>query len=400
MKIYKNIGLLDLRKATKEEVLEIGKIENIGTIIVTDEQSAAISNVEQSNIGNVLTLPDGIELVIQNGEYRLTKVMLEAFEGQVCIVVNGKLFVEPIGDAQLLSKIYRGTINGRVIIMESDLGILTGKLQVNGESVSYKEGERLVEGKFILIDNNMYGVTPGTKLVIDELIALDTFDEALFDETFKNIRVLKSVIVSKDNIRKIAGKIENYLEVEKHVLTPEYQYFDKLTLDANTITSLKAPKLYVRGKLVIEVSAQELLAKVTGIICKTLEVNEPDYSEILKIIEKVDNVKVIDPDAVTNTSAMKITDFYLKTLKTLSLINYGSLKFDDSVSPDELEEKLVKVENYGALKCPESLYGIIMKKVKVNHGVIKASSASKDGEKHDKDENSDQVISNMGSFEL
>lgn len=400
MKVYKNIGLLDLRKATQEEIMEIGKIENIGTIIVTDDQTNIVRQIEQANIGNVLTLPEGIELIIQNGEYRLTKIMLESFEGQVCIVVNGKLFVEPIGDAQLLSKIYRGTINGRVFIMESDLGVLTGKLQINGDSIIYKEGERIVEGKFKIEDNNMYGVKPGTKLVVDELIALDAFDEALFDETFESIRILKSIIVSKDNIRKIASKIENYLEIEKHVLTSEYQYFDKLTLDAHTIATLKAPKLYVRGKLVLEVPAEVILAKVTGISCKNLEVNELDYSEIINIIEKADNVKLIDPDAITNTSSMKITDNYLKLLKTLSVINYGSLKFDESVTPEALEEKLVKIENFGSLKCPESLYGIIIKKAKVNHGVIKVTNGAKEEEKYGNSEHTDQVISNMGSFEL
>ncbi|GAB6110179.1 hypothetical protein [Fusibacter bizertensis] len=400
MKVYKNIGLLDLRKATREELLEVKNIENIGTIIVTDEQAALVSSIEQSNIGTFLTLPDGIELVIQNGEYRLTKVMLEAIESQVCLVVSGKLYVEPIGDAALLNKIYRCTINGRIIIMDKDLGVLTRKLQINGDSVIYKEGERLIEGKFILEDNNMYGVTPNTKLVVDQLIALENFDEALFNETFENIRVLKSIIVSKDNIRKVASKIENYLEVEKHVLTPEYQYFDKLTLDTHTITNLKAPKLYVRGKLVIEVSAEMLFEKVTGIICKSLEVNESDYDAILNILEKAENVKIIDPDAITNTSVLKISDFYLKTIKSLSIINYGSLKFDESVSPEELEEKLVKIENYGAVKCPEALYGIIMKKAKVNHGVIKTSNAKKEEDEHTTIEISDQLISNMGTFEL
>ena len=123
-------------------------------------------------------------------------------------------------------------------------------------------------------------------------------------------------------------------------------------------------------------------------------------SDILSIIEKVENVKVLDSDAVTNTSAMKISDYYLNTLKSLSLINYGSLKFDESITPDMLEEKLVKIENFGVIKCPENLYGIIMQKVKVNHGVIKAIDPNKEVERQENEKPSTQVISNLGTYEF
>lgn len=400
MKDYKNIGTLDLRKATDEDFRAIESIENIGILIATEQQMPLLGSVKQSNIGSMITLADGVQLVMQNGAYKLSKKMLETMENQICLVVNGKLTIEPIHDTLLLNKIYRGTVNGRVVIMEDDFGVLAGKFQVNGDTLIYKSGERLVEGKFELIDDNLYGVAAGTHLAVSHLIALDAFDESLFNETFENIRILGSLVVSRDNIKKIAGKVENYLEIEKHVISPEYQYFDKLTLDVHTLNQLKSRKLYIKGKLSVEVSAAEVMEKVTGIICNTLEVNQADSSDILSIIEKVESVKVLDSDAVTNTSAMKITDYYLNTLKSLSLINYGSLKFDESITPDMLEEKLVKIENFGVIKCPENLYGIIMQKVKVNHGVIKAIDPNKEVERQENEKPSTQVISNLGTYEF
>lgn len=400
MKAYKNIGTLDLRKATEEDFRAIVSIENIGILIATEAQMPFLGTIKQSNIGSVIALADGVQLVMQNGAYKLNKKMLESVENQMCLVVNGKLTIEPIHDTQLLNKIYRATVNGRVVIMEDDFGVLAGKFQINGDTLIYKSNERLVEGKFELIDDNLYGVTAGTHLAVSHLIALDGFDESLFNETFANIRILGSLVVSRDNIRKIAGKIENYLEVDKHVISPEYQYFDKLTLDVHTLSQLKSPKLYVKGKLVVEVSAAALREKVTGIICNTLEVNKTDYSEILSIVEKVESVKVIDPDALTNMGSLKITDYYLDTLKTLNIVNFGSLKFDESLTPEALEEKLVKIENFGSIKCPEALYGIIMNKVKVNHGVIKANDPNKEVERHEYDKPSIQVISNLGTYEF
>lgn len=404
MKSYKNIGTLDLRKATNEALKEIYNMENIGVIISHEEQTTLINDIKQSNIGSVISLEEGVQLVMQNGAYKVTKNMLENLETDIYLVINGKLNIEPIGDAQLLGKIRRGVVNGRVVIMEDDFGVLAGKLQINGDSMIYKAGERLVEGKFTLEDDNLYGVTAGTKMVVSHLIALDSFDEALFNETFENIRILGSLVVSRENIKKIAGKIENYLEIEKHVLSPEYQYFDKLTIDAQTIRNIKSPKLYIRGKLTVEISAEALLESVTGIICNTLEVNESDYNEVLSIVEKAETVKVIDPEAVTNLSAMKISDYYLKSMDTLNIANYGALKFDESITPEALEEKLIKIENFGSIKCPESLYGIIMKKVKINHGVIKAYNPEKEAatetETQTEDQLQRQVISNLGTYEL
>lgn len=400
MKAYKNIGTLDLRKATEEDFKAIESIENIGILIATEQQMPLLGSVKQSNIGSMITLADGVQLVMQNGAYQLSKKMLETLENQICLVVNGKLIIEPIHDTQLLNKIYRGTVNGRVVIMEDDFGVLAGKFQVNGDTLIYKSGERLVEGKFELIDDNLYGVTARTHMAVSHLIALDAFDENLFNETFENIRILGSLVVSRENIRKIAGKIENYLEVEKHVISPEYQYFDKLTLDVHALKQLKSTKLYVKGKLVVDVPAEAVMEKVSGIICHTLEVNVADSSEILGIVEKVENVKVMDPDAVTNMSAMIITDYYLSTLKSLSIMNYGSLKFDESITPDMLEEKLVKIENFGVIKCPEYLYGIIMKKIKVNHGVIKTNDPNKEVEQLENEKPLTQVISNLGTYEF
>lgn len=393
MKSFKNIGVLDLRKTTEEEMREIQSIKNIGTVVVREAQLGQMGHIKQVNIGAILSLPENVLFVVQNGSFTLTRAMLESMQQPTLYVINGKFKLEPIQDATLLDKIYQLMVNGKCIVLETDMGILSGRIQINGKSLIYRADERVVDGTYTLEDNALYGLSANTNLLVDRMVALQAFDGALFNESIARIRINDAFIVRKDFLKILAPKVENYIEVAKTVVEEGYAYYDKLTIDSTNYQTLTSDKLHVGGKLVIDVTVEQLQSVVSRIICKTLEIQETAVEGIKPLIERADKIKVIDPDLIENYSALKIDAAYLESQENIKLANYGALSFDDSVTEEMVSLKIDKIENYGVLSCGKEVHGAILKKIKANFGLVQAKGASELSESvqvvHDDEYNDD-----------
>ncbi len=403
MKKYMNIGMLDLRKATKEELKNISKIENIGTVVITEEQLGDMDQIKQKNVGALLQVPENVDLVTHNGMHTLSKVILEGLENPMLLVINGKLKVEPINSPEALKKLYKVVINGRMIVNETDFGAMAGRVTVNGDTVLYRNDEVYVEGTFSVIDEQLYGVQLGTKLLTDHLKVLEPFDEALFNETFDSVRILNTLIVSKNNIRSVARKISNYLEIEKVIVEEGYAYFDKLTIDESNYQSLGSDRLHIKGKLVIDLPVEKIKPYVNKIICKSVEVTEAELDALKEIIEKAEHISVIDPNMTKNFAILTINKAYLEDSEGVKIKNNGVLTFDSSVTKELVETKIIKIENYGVLGFQKEIQNAIMQKLSKNYGVINLQDGDaepSDANTSDLDDESNQTISNLGSYEL
>ncbi|OJV65622.1 MAG: hypothetical protein BGO41_07235 [Clostridiales bacterium 38-18] len=403
MKKYMNIGMLDLRKATKEDLKNISKIENIGTVVITEEQLGDMDQIKQKNVGALLQVPENVDLVTHNGMHTLSKVILEGLENPMLLVINGKLKVEPINSPESMKMLYKVVINGKMMISETDFGTIAGRVTVNGDTVLYRNDEVYVEGTFSVVDEQLYGVQPGTKLLTDNLKVLEPFDEALFNETFDSVRILRSLIISKNNIRSVARKISNYLEIEKVIVEEGYAYFDKLTIDESNYQSLGSDRLHIKGKLVIDLPVEKIKPYVNKIICKSVEVTEAELDALKAIIERAEHISVIDPNMTKNFAIMTINKAYLEDSEGVKIKNNGVLTFDSSVTKELVETKIIKIENYGVLGFRKEIQNAIMQKLSKNYGVINLQDGDaepSDANTSDLDDESNQTISNLGSYEL
>jgi hypothetical protein len=367
---YKNIELLDLRKMSEEELRGIERIESVETLIIGEGQQDQVRHIIQSQIETVLIIPMQIKYITHNGNYVITKGILHAFDEKVFLEINGSVKVEPIGDKALLEKIFKAEINGRLLAQDLDYATLSDRVQINGETVIYKEGELLLDGRFELNDINLYSLEPSSRLVVSNFFAIEPYDEALFDESVESLRVLDYVVADHLTIRKVAKKISNYLEIEKYIVPEGYQYFDKLTLNAETLKSVFSDKVFVRGNLKIDMNIDVVKEKISRIICKQLEVTEADYDEVMTLVEKAQKIKLIDPNFIQNMSHLNWSSYYFKEVTELSMTNYGKLTIDETVTAEILADKVKKIENYGVIQCSKSIYSEVMKKISLNYGVI------------------------------
>lgn len=367
---YKNMELLDLRNMSDEVISGIERIESVETLIIGEGQQDQVRHIIQSQIDTVLILPMKVKYITHNGNYVITKGILNAFDEKVFLEINGSVKIEPIGEKHLLDKIYKADINGRLLAQDLDYATLSDRIQINGDTVIYKEGELLLDGRFELNDINLYSLEPSSKLVVSNFVAIEPFDEALFDETVESLRVLDYVVADHLTIRKVAKKVSNYLEIAKFIVPEGYQYYDKLTLNGDSLKSVFSDKLFVRGNLKIDMKIDAVKEKVSRIICKQLEVAEEDFDVAMTIVEKASKIKLIDPNVIQNMSHLNWSSYYFKDVSELSMTNYGKLTIDETVTAEILSDKVKKIENYGVIECSKALYSEVMKKIKVNYGVI------------------------------
>ncbi len=156
-------------------------------------------------------------------------------------------------------------------------------------------------------------------------------------------------------------------------------------------------QLYIRSSLDIQCSADLFRQKVGQVIAKEVTISQALYNEIKDMLDQVSEVKIKDPSAVKNMSHLVLSDFYFKDIASLKMTNYGKLVIDESVSLELLDEKLVRLDNYGVVTCPEHLYSKVMQRTKANFGVIKAIRADDQEAEVAEDETGD-VISGMGYY--
>ena len=395
MKGFRNIGTLDLRKASPEALADIEFIENIGTLLLGEGQEAYTSHIRQENIGSVYALNKDIKVISHNGTYSLSYEVLEGMHEKVFLMVNGVLRVEDLKDIDLKDKFFKLVINGQVIAKEKDYGILCSYAEINGDSVTYKNHETYIEGTFSLEDDELYGIKPDSHLVVDGLRVLKDFNFEIFYKHIKNIRVGQQIIISKHLIPHVAQKIENYSRVKKIVVEEGYEYYSKLTLNEDDINTLKSKKIHVGGTLKIEMPAEDLEGYLEKIVCHTLEAYKEDLEKIKPLLASVDKIKAIDLEVKKNLTKLYLSAESLEAFKPLKLENLGKLVVSEDLLPEAIDNDIEWIENLGVITCTKDQYGWLMKKVKLNHGVIKKTSFLK------KDSNQkENIISNLGTYEF
>lgn len=87
--LMRNIGILDARKATVEQIAAIGKMVNIGCIVVNPATKAELMKVSLLNVGKMLELDDDYRL--HTGPLEITRGMLEEATSPLKYCITGPL---------------------------------------------------------------------------------------------------------------------------------------------------------------------------------------------------------------------------------------------------------------------------------------------------------------------
>lgn len=396
MKIYQNIGVLNLSKAKEEALQEIHRLENIGLLITSKEQTENMSHIEMENIGDQAVIDDArdVGIVVRNGELDIQISTLKETERKMFYILNGTLRIEDI-PAELLKKIQGIVINGRIIAPEKVYGVLNDRIKINGEVLTYPEGFTFIKGSFSLAEENLYGLTDHSKIALSTLRILEKVDQQLVEEKIDKMVILKELITTKNQLRWIAPRIENYTEVAKTIVPEGYDYFEKLTISDENLTAFTDRKIFVKNKLTIKVPFEKLQGHIQEVKGKVLYVPEGEQDAYLNFAGDME-IKTFNPDAIENYANLVVDSSYFRENEKVEIENYGVLEFKEELTEEQVEAGIKKIKNFGKIQCSKVIAGVLRRKITENYGVI----GVKEDPKEQAGENKHTKIANMGVLDL
>nr|QOV09136.1 hypothetical protein HULAa36F11_00019 [uncultured Thermoplasmata archaeon] len=144
----KNVGVLNLKDITPEELDKMGEIRNAGVIIAPEELIGRISAKISKNMGTIVPYKKGWR--IYSGYMEFDRAMLEALEEPIEFISIGYLSVEKDVSAELLKAKIRAFHNyGQVSATEETYGIIKskclenyGQINKNGHDEEESPGHR------------------------------------------------------------------------------------------------------------------------------------------------------------------------------------------------------------------------------------------------------------------
>lgn len=392
-----NIGTLDVRKVSKEIVEKIGEMVNIGTYITNDESEQLLCDVKKMNVGNVIKTDEQLDILTINGNIILDKAYFTSIEGQAILTINGKASIDKDVPIELmLQKIHSGTVNGVVIVPSNLSGVMKTKFAINGIVSVYDQNKTYLKQDILLNEDFLLSYFGDENIALNTLVAVDHIDLNAFSEVLGSIQVLKKLVITRDNIR----KLKSYLDIDQNnvliVEAPVHYISTKAKLDEELISLIGSKHLMVDGELLIE---DATILKGLGdykINAKKILCHKNDY-ELVKSYCIKDNIAIgfIELQPFNNYSTMVINKEYMKSLKTVKIIaNYGSLRFDNDINDLEVDNLLLDIKNYGHVLIPENTDQAFYDLVTENYGHINKKNKDKE------DVSEDVLYGNMGYLVL
>ena len=134
--VVENVGCLDLRGASAEEVATLKKVKNTGTVLISPEARAGLTGTAMENVGSVIEAGLDEKLLV-GPSIEFDAEALETMEDGQKLLVTGILTFAADATAALVSqKIAKLRLTGILIAPKSVQGVLTGRMEHTGVSVT------------------------------------------------------------------------------------------------------------------------------------------------------------------------------------------------------------------------------------------------------------------------
>ena len=139
-KATKNLGVLNLKDITSEELDKIEDIKNLGVIIAPEELMSKVSAKVTKNLGTIVPYKKGWRLY--SGHTIIDKAMLEALDEPLEFIQTGHLEFEDDVTPELVKDKVKAFHNyGHVQANEAIFGVITAKCLENYGHISKGDEE-------------------------------------------------------------------------------------------------------------------------------------------------------------------------------------------------------------------------------------------------------------------
>jgi len=383
-----NIGVLDIRKATEETVASMGAVGNVGLILHSPETAHLVARMRAGNLGITVEVPPGFEMRTHNGNLVITHNYFEDETTPVFLLVNGRLEIaRDVPPEQIASGLGGLVVNGQLIYPESLAGALKSKIrQVNGEELSYPEGDRLVRGSLKMDQTYLRSLGDSSTLVVTGTLNMpEVLPNDLLEQKLRKLHVKGSVRCYAENAETILARLsDRHWNPHMKVIPSGFALIQRrVVLDHASLRSLPGRKLYCTRRTQVdnELDPAILDESLEALICEGLLICPTALKEVISrkcnVLETKTAFYEGEPWIVDGVLELAASRFDYLEGKS-SLFVFGVLTISPDVEPGVLADRLADVHNFGLINCAVEQMGAIQARLRTNDGVLEESTEAGD----------------------
>ena len=403
--LIKNVGILDARKASPEQIREIGKLSNIGCLVLNPAVKTDLLRVSLVNVGKMLELDDDYKL--HTGPLEITRQMLETSPVPLKFCVVGPLSV----DCEVTPELLRDKLGGLCLIGPASIPealqgyFMTAVKDIVGPvSTIPCDGTKTLGkiGKVTITNEYLKSMDDGTKLSLaGNLDLTEEVDPELFARKISSLQVVgavKCAFTQEEMLRKVLVKSE---QTRVRIIRSDFHYVPGGTrLDAFTVMSVNKKTVSCPGLLILdeEFTPDIIREKDVRFEAGTLYFPKTVMMEMASRLSAGSRGIPYEPGKLNLVAGeQNMTRVRLESLPDASLLLVtGVLEFDDDISLDLITSKVGFLDNYGEITAAKDIASILQGKLRRDEGCIHIK-----GEEEEKAEGDfETVIQNVATYTL
>jgi hypothetical protein len=401
--LIKNIGILDARQATLEQIRALGRIVNVGCLVVNKETKAEFMKVGMLNVGKMLELDDSYKL--HTGPLEITQQMLEDSQDGVKLCVVGPLTVEPNIPPELLQKKLCGLyLVGPASVPEPLYGIFMNCVkEIVGPVVSVPVSGIKTRGNITLTNDYLKGLKDASDISVSGNVTFaEDLDLELLKQKITTLRVAGAVKCSQEQETVMRTILADSDKTKIRIYRLDFHYVPGGTmLDTFTMLTINKQTISCYGLLILDEDLTEeiILQKDIRFEAGTLYFPKSMMQAMSTRLAPGTKGIPYEPGKLeVITCEQTITNARLEEMQDKStLVVIGELEIDDEVRQETLSAKIATLDNYGEVTASKNIASVLQGKLRQNEGSMRIKG---EDDEDLEDEGYDNVIANVATYIL
>lgn len=379
-----NVNILDLTKATPESVATVKSIGNVNVALTTRETAALLARIQLGNLNTSIEVPADATVLRHIGQTVINQEYFNSLSAPVFLVCIGQVIIEPdVPAAQFDQLITRMACVGQLLCPAGLMGLVQSKVgNMIGQSKAYPALAHVETDSFTLDLDALNALPDASELaVLDSLTLPQVLPDDLLAQKIAKLFVVERTTCHAENAALLQSRLMAGSGKVKQI-PAGFAYIEKaLTLDAAMLDYLPSKRLYCTERVVIaaDVEAQALDGNVEAVQCKEAILCPVGLKPILAKKCSLFDTQVMFYEGelwlVENSATLSTARFEALQGKA-TLVVFGELRIDPSVSPALLSGRLARIHNYGQIACTPAQMSAVHALLGANEGEIVDSSAA------------------------
>ncbi|HOZ00865.1 MAG TPA: hypothetical protein PLG20_03555 [Candidatus Syntrophosphaera sp.] len=374
--LIRNVGILDARKATPEQISAIGQISNVGSLVLSAANKSELMKVSLFNVGRILELDD--DYTMFTGSMEITRQLLEDSAKGVKLCMVGPLTVDSDITPELLQeKLVALYLIGPASVPENLYGAFMSRVKdIAGHVAVEPAGIIKAKGKVVVSNAYLNRLEDATDLSISgNAVIEEDVDIELFSRKIATLRVAGSIQFEEKQEAVLRKALVESDRTRIKIIRLDFHYVPGGTVvDSFSLMTLGKKTISCHGILILheEVTAELIREKNVRFEAGTIYFPKAVIEEMATRLSPGSKGLPYEPGKFEVISCIQqMTNARLSQMpdKTTLLV-MGSLDFADNVDVNLMVEKIAILDNYGEVTAHHELASILQSKLRINEGKV------------------------------